>query len=62
MSDAMMSLRVLVRDIKPFNAAVVGFVAMTLLGVAALVIAIIGLTKVKASHVEASAAQAKAML
>jgi len=62
MSDAMMSLRVLVRDIKPFNAAVVGFVAMTLLGVAALVIAIIGLTKVKAAHVESSAAQAKAML
>jgi hypothetical protein len=61
MSDTM-SLRVLVRDIKPFNAGIIGFTAMLLLGLAVLIVAILGLTKVKASTQHDNLKQVKAML
>jgi hypothetical protein len=57
-----MSLRVLVRDIKPFNAGIIGFTAMLLLGVAVLIVAILGLTKVNAGAHKSNVHQVKAML
>lgn len=61
MSDTM-SLRVLVRDIKPFNAGIIGFTAMLLLGLAVLIVAILGLTKVNAAAHKANVQQVKALL